>query len=54
MATLYHWDLPQALEDAGGWLKRATAERFAEYAALVAERLGDRVGSGCRSTSPTS
>ncbi|MFL6077190.1 MAG: GH1 family beta-glucosidase [Mycobacteriales bacterium] len=42
-ATLYHWDLPQPLEDAGGWLTRATAERFAEYAGIVAERLGDRV-----------
>ena len=34
--TLYHWDLPQALEDAGGWTNRATAERFGEFAALVA------------------
>jgi beta-glucosidase len=41
--TLYHWDLPQPLEDAGGWESRDTAERFAEYAGLVAERLGDRV-----------
>jgi beta-glucosidase len=41
--TLYHWDLPQALEDRGGWRVRGTAERFAEYAALVVERLGDRV-----------
>jgi beta-glucosidase len=41
--TLYHWDLPQALEDAGGWPERATAEAFAEYAELVARRLGDRV-----------
>jgi beta-glucosidase len=41
--TLYHWDLPQALEDAGGWPARATAERFGEYAAVVAGALGDRV-----------
>ena len=41
--TLYHWDLPQELEDAGGWPERDTAHRFAEYAALVADALGDRV-----------
>jgi len=41
--TLYHWDLPQALEDAGGWAARATAERFGEYAEVVAAALGDRV-----------
>ena len=41
--TLYHWDLPQALEDAGGWPVRATAERFADYADLVFGVLGDRV-----------
>ncbi len=41
--TLYHWDLPQALEDAGGWLSRDTAYRFADYAGLVAARLADRV-----------
>ncbi|GAB7186641.1 GH1 family beta-glucosidase [Kitasatospora sp. Ki12] len=44
VATLYHWDLPQELESAGGWPERATAERFAEYAGLVGEALGDRVG----------
>jgi beta-glucosidase len=42
-ATLYHWDLPQALEDAGGWPMRATAEAFVEYVELVAARLGDRI-----------
>lgn len=42
-ATLYHWDLPQALEDQGGWLQRDTAYRFAEYSAAVAEALGDVV-----------
>jgi beta-glucosidase len=41
--TLYHWDLPQALEDAGGWLVRDTAERFGEFTGLVAEALGDGV-----------
>jgi beta-glucosidase len=41
--TLYHWDLPQALEDDGGWRSRDTAYRFAEYAALAQHRLGDRV-----------
>ncbi|MEV6803223.1 GH1 family beta-glucosidase [Streptomyces sp. NPDC051132] len=41
--TLYHWDLPQELEDAGGWPERDTAFRFAEYAQLVGEALGDRV-----------
>ncbi|MFI1290268.1 GH1 family beta-glucosidase [Streptomyces sp. NPDC020792] len=41
--TLYHWDLPQELEDAGGWPERETALRFAEYAQIVGEALGDRV-----------
>lgn len=41
--TLYHWDLPQALEDRGGWPARATAEAFAGYAAATVRRLGDRV-----------
>lgn len=43
MATLLHWDLPQALEDDGGWLNRETIDRFGEYAAVVGERLADRV-----------
>jgi beta-glucosidase len=41
--TLYHWDLPQELEDAGGWPVRDTAYRFADYAMLVFDRLQDRV-----------
>ena len=41
--TLYHWDLPQVLQDRGGWAERETALRFADYAALVASLLGDRV-----------
>ncbi|MFG2125894.1 GH1 family beta-glucosidase [Streptomyces sp. NPDC048710] len=41
--TLYHWDLPQVLQDRGGWPERVTALAFAEYASTVAERLGDRV-----------
>jgi beta-glucosidase len=43
VATLYHWDLPQQLENAGGWPRRDTAERFGEYAAIVARALGDDV-----------
>ena len=52
--TLFHWDLPVALQEAGGWLDRDTAERFAEYVSVVADRLGDRVRSGSPSTSPPS
>src|SRR3979490_1266864 len=45
-ATLYHWDLPAVLQrEHNGWANRTTAYRFAEYAALVAEQLGDRVRS---------
>ncbi|HKD96564.1 MAG TPA: beta-glucosidase [Micromonosporaceae bacterium] len=43
--TLYHWDLPQELEDAGGWPNRDTASRFADYAALVHDALSDRVAN---------
>ncbi|MGW4473428.1 GH1 family beta-glucosidase [Nonomuraea sp. NPDC004354] len=41
--TLYHWDLPQTLEDLGGWTVRDTSHRFADYAAIMHDRLGDRV-----------
>jgi len=41
--TLYHWDLPQALQDEGGWTRRSTAEAFVEYSGIVARSLGDRV-----------
>jgi len=43
LVTVYHWDLPQTLEDAGGWPNRDTASRFADYAQLVVQALGDRV-----------
>jgi beta-glucosidase len=43
--TLYHWDLPQVLEDAGGWTVRSTADAFAVYADVVARRLGDRAAA---------
>jgi beta-glucosidase len=43
MPTLFHWDLPQPLEDEGGWLSRDTALRFADYAGLAGERLADRI-----------
>jgi beta-glucosidase len=43
LATLYHWDLPIALQDRGGWVARETAYAFADYAEVVTRRLGDRV-----------
>ncbi|HHW73226.1 MAG TPA: family 1 glycosylhydrolase, partial [Firmicutes bacterium] len=43
MATLYHWDLPQALEDRGGWLNRDTARWFQDYAVTMFQELGDTV-----------
>ena len=43
LPTLYHWDLPQALEEAGGWPNRDTAARFADYVGIVAHALGDRL-----------
>ena len=44
VVTLYHWDLPVALEDAGGWPERSIVDAFCEYTEVVARRLGDRVG----------
>jgi beta-glucosidase len=52
VVTLYHWDLPQALEDAGGWPTRSTAEAFADYARTVAAALGDRVRRWCTVNEP--
>ena len=43
LATLYHWDLPQALQDKGGWVNRDIVNHFADYSTAVVERFGDRV-----------
>ena len=51
-ATLYHWDLPQALQDQGGWGSRDTTDRFAEYADVMGRRLGDRVATICTHNEP--
>ncbi len=45
LPTLYHWDLPQALQDDGGWCSRPTAVAFADYAEVVVDRLGDRIAT---------
>ena len=47
LVTIYHWDLPQALEDKGGWPNRDTAGHFADYVSLVVKNLGDRVNAWC-------
>ncbi len=52
MATLYHWDLPQALQDRGGWGSRDTASAFVDYAHAVSMRLGDRVTHWCTHNEP--
>ena len=50
--TLYHWDLPQALADKGGWTNRATAEHFARFAAAITRMAGDRIDTLCTFNEP--
>ncbi|CAN5592013.1 GH1 family beta-glucosidase [soil metagenome] len=50
--TLYHWDLPRAMEEIGGWTSRAVAEHFANFAEVVVRRLGDRVQKWCTFNEP--
>jgi beta-glucosidase len=52
LITCFHWDLPQALDDAGGWPNRDTAARFADYASLLAKTYGDRVQNWCLLNEP--
>ncbi|TVQ22614.1 MAG: beta-glucosidase [Spirochaetaceae bacterium] len=52
MATLYHWDLPQALQDRGGWANRETVDHFADYVELMYEAIGDRVPFWVSHTEP--
>ncbi|CAN5590390.1 GH1 family beta-glucosidase [soil metagenome] len=53
MATLFHWDLPQPLQHAGGWMTRDTAYRFADYAALAGAAFGDRIDKWVTINEPT-
>ena len=52
MVTLYHWDTPLALDEAGGWMNRDTAYRLAEFAAIAAAAYGDRVARWCTINEP--
>ncbi|UDL94518.1 beta-glucosidase [Lichenihabitans sp. PAMC28606] len=52
LVTLYHWDLPQALEQEGGWPNRDTADRFADYVEIVGRALGDRIDHWCLLNEP--
>src|SRR5690606_32507632 len=51
-ATLYHWDLPSALQDEGGWMNRDVAGWFADYAALVGQHFGDRLAAAATINEP--
>ena len=52
LCTLYHWDLPQALGEAGGWPNRDVASRFADYADVAVRALGDRISNWCTFNDP--